>query len=70
MSRKWALIVSDYRREYGMSCDDLAAINIDEFQWLLQGLSEHSRFAAAWRDEPTTLHDPAERAALIAAARR
>lgn len=62
--------MADFRREYGMSCADLAAIGIHEFQWLLAGLSGDSRFAHAWRDEPTTLHDPADRAALVAAARR
>jgi len=62
--------VSDYRREYGMSCADLAAIGLHEFKWLLQGLSGQSRFAQAWSDAPVTLYDPADRAAVIAAARR
>lgn len=62
--------MADFRREYGMSCADLAGIGIHEFQWLLGGLSGDSRFVQAWQDAPTTLHDPADRAALVAAARR
>jgi len=53
-----------------MSCADLAGIGIHEFQWLLAGLSSDSRFVHAWHDAPTTLHDPADRAAIVAAARR
>lgn len=53
-----------------MSADQLVAATFQEFMWLLQGLSERSRFNRAWADQPKTLHDPAERAALIAAARR
>jgi hypothetical protein len=62
--------VADYRREYGMSGDQLARLSLDEFMWLMQGLSKNSRFQMAWHDHPKTLHDPAERAALVAAARR
>lgn len=53
-----------------MRPDELAGLPVDEFRMLLQGLSEYSRFAAAWNKKPKTLHDPEERAALIAAARR
>lgn len=49
---------------------DLAALPLDEFLWLLQGLSKYSRFMQAWHDKPKTLHDPSARAALIAEARR
>jgi hypothetical protein len=62
--------VSDYRREYGISSDELAGLPVTEFLWLLQGLSRNSRFQRAWSEKPKTLHDPADRAALIAAARR
>jgi len=50
--------------------DELAGMDLDEFMWLLQGLSRNSRFNRAWRDQPKHMHDPDERAALIAAARR
>jgi hypothetical protein len=70
VQQRWALVVSDYRREYHMAGDELAALSLREFLWLLQGLSKHSRFQAAWRDQPKNLHDPDDRAALIAAARR
>lgn len=62
--------MSDYRREYQVSADELAAMSLNEFMWLLQGLSKHSRFQRAWADQPKTLHDPADRAAITAAARR
>lgn len=66
----WPLIVADFRREYGMDTDELSGLTLNEFQWLLQGLSSKARFARAWSEKPKTLHDPAERAAVIAAARR
>lgn len=62
--------MSDYRREYHMPSDELAGLSLDEFLWLLQGLSKNSRYMKAWADQPKTLHDPADRAAVIAAARR
>lgn len=62
--------MSDYAREYQRDCDALARMSFHEFMWLLQGLSKHSRFMRAWADKPKTLHDPADRAAVIAAARR
>lgn len=62
--------MADFRREYGMGSAELAGLALDEFQWLLTGLSAKARFARAWADEPKTLHDPDERAALIDAARR
>lgn len=61
--------MSDFRREYGMAGADLARIDVHEFRWLLNGLSEASRFARAWSDEPKHLYDPAERAAVLARAR-
>lgn len=70
VQQRWALIVADFRREYGVPGAELAALSLDEFQWLLSGLSSKSRFLRAWADQPKTLHDPADRAALIAAARR
>lgn len=63
-------MVSDYRREYGMPGDELAGLSLNEFLWLLQGLSKNSRFQRAWADAPKHLHDPADRAAVHAAARR
>lgn len=53
-----------------MSGDELAELSLPEFMWLLQGLSEHSRFQHAWQDEPRNLYDPADIAAVKAAARR
>lgn len=70
MQTHWGFIVADFRREYAMGTDELAGLSLDEFQWLLQGLSEHSRFRIAWSDAPKTLHDPADIAAITAAARR
>lgn len=70
MQRRWALIVSDFRREYRVSGAELAGMSLPEFQWLLQGLSEHSRFAQAWQDEPKNLYHPDDIAAITAAARR
>jgi hypothetical protein len=70
VQQRWALIVSDYRREYGMSGDDLASVDVHEFMWLLQGLSKNSRFQRAWADAPKTLHNPDDRAAIRAAAMR
>lgn len=49
---------------------ELSALSLNEFLWLLQGLSKHSRFICAWNEKPKTLHDPADRAALVASARR
>lgn len=62
--------MADLRREYGVTSTELRDMSLDEFQWLLSGLSGESRFQQAWADQPKTLHDPADRAALIAAARR
>lgn len=62
--------MSDFRREYAVSSADLVDMSLDEFMWLLQGLSHRSRFQRELADRPKTLHDPAERAELIAAARR
>lgn len=67
---QWGLIVSDFRREYQMPGADLACLSLDEFQMLLAGLSAKSRFHRAWADKPKTLHDPAARDALRAAALR
>jgi hypothetical protein len=53
-----------------MSCPELAGISLPEFQWLIQGLSKHSRFQQAWSDAPKHLYDPADIAAVRAAARR
>jgi len=62
--------VADFRREYQVSGTELAALPMCEFRWLLQGLSDRSRFVRAWDAQPKHLHDPADRAAIIAAARR
>lgn len=62
--------MSDFRREYHVTSDQLAVMSAPEFMWLVQGLSDQSRYRLAWSDKPKTLHDPADRAALIAAARR
>lgn len=67
---RWSLVVADFRREYGMDPDALAALDVDHFRWLLTGLSDRSRFRTAWSKAPKHMHDPNDRAALIAAARR
>jgi hypothetical protein len=53
-----------------MPGDELAALSLNEFSWLVQGLSEHSRFAHAWNSQPKRLYDPADRASVRAAALR
>lgn len=70
MQQRWALIVSDFRREYGVSADELAGMALDEFTWLLQGLSTDARFAQAWADAPKNLYRQDDIAAIRAAARR
>lgn len=66
----WPLVIADYRREYHMDGAALAGLSLDEFLWLLRGLSQRARFVQAWTDTPRHMHDPEDRAALIAAARR
>jgi len=66
----WPLVVADYRREYHMDPRALACLSLQEFLWLLRGLSHRARFTRAYADAPKHLHDPADRAAVIAAARR
>lgn len=66
----WPLVLADFRREYRLDGDDLARLTLQEFLWLLRGLSTRSRFMQTYADAPKHLHDPADRAALIAAARR
>lgn len=53
-----------------MPRSELAALSTPDFLGLLKGLSKHSRWMQAWHDKPKTLHDPADRAALRAAALR
>lgn len=62
--------MSDFRREYQISGDELGRLDTQEFSWLLQGLSTRSRFVQAWEREPKHLHDPSDIAAVHAAARR
>ena len=66
----WPLVLADFRREYQMAGHDLAALTLQDFLWLLRGLSTRSRFMRTYSDAPKHMHDPADRAALIAAARR
>ena len=66
----WPLVLADFRREYQLTGDGLAALSLQEFLWLLRGLSTRSRFMQTYADTPKHMHDPADRAALIAAARR
>lgn len=66
----WPLVLADFRREYQVSGAVLAALSLQEFLWLLRGLSTRSRFMQTYADAPKHMHDPADRAALIAAARR
>lgn len=66
--RHWALVVADWSREYPNR--DLATESFPGFMWHLQGLSKHSRFMAAWHDAPKNLYNPADIAAVTAAARR
>lgn len=69
MSR-WPLLVADFRREYGVSAQELARMALDEFLWLMQGLSRQSRFVKAYADRPRTLYSPDDIKAVHAAARR
>lgn len=62
--RYWALIVSDFRREYQMPSDALAVIDLDEFRLLLKGLSPSARFIKAWRDAPRNVYTAADIAAV------
>lgn len=66
----WPLVLADFRREYHMAGEALAALSLQEFLWLLRGLSTRSRFMQTYTDTPKHLHDPEDRAALVAAARR
>lgn len=66
----WPLVIADFRREYHMAGHHLAALSLREFLWLLRGLSSRSRFMQTYREAPKHLHDPADREALIAVARR
>ena len=70
MIRRWALVAGDFAREYGVERHGMARMSVDEFMWRVRGLSAESRTLQAWADEPKNLHDPADRAAIIAAARR
>lgn len=70
MLTHWPLVLADFRRDYQMDGDTLAGLSLQEFLWLLRGLSSRSRFMQAYHDAPKHMHDPADRAALIAAARR
>lgn len=70
MATRWALVVADFRREYGMDADELAELPFLDFQWLLQGLSKHARFLTAWAKAPKHVYDRDEIAAITAAARR
>lgn len=65
MIRKhWALIVADYRREYDLPPDGLATLDLDEFLWLLRGLSPQARYMKAWRDAPRNVYTDADIAAV------
>lgn len=66
----WPLVLADFRREYQVDGGALARLTLQEFLWLLRGLSTRSRFMQTYTEAPKHLHDPEERAALIAAARR
>ena len=70
MLANWSLVVADFHREYGVDSDALRAMSSLDFHLRLGALSSRSRFLAAWDRQPKHLHDPAERAALMAAARR
>lgn len=70
MLGRWPLVLADFRREYQLDGDALARLSLQEFLWLLRGLSSRSRFMQTYGDTPKHMHDPADRAALIAAARR
>lgn len=62
--------MADYRREYQMTGDELGALDLSEFLWLLQGLSKNSRFQRAWQDAPKHVYDDADIDAIKAAAKR
>jgi hypothetical protein len=62
--------VADFRREYGITPDELAAMGLPDFHMYVRGLSRHSTFLQAWSNAPKHLYDPADVAAVTAAARR
>lgn len=47
--------MADFRREYGITADELFDLNELEFRWLLTGLTGDSRFAQATANEPVEL---------------
>lgn len=70
MQKRWPLLVADFRREYRIGGAELADLPAREFVWLLQGLSDRSRFRQAWAAEPKHVYDPDEIDAIKAMARR
>lgn len=67
---RWALVLADFRREYHLDGAGVAELGAPEFWRLLRGLSYRARFSTEWRETPKHMHNPDDRAALIAAARR
>lgn len=62
--------MSDFRREYQIQPDELAVMSLPDFRMYVTGLSRHSRFQQAWAKAPKHLYDPADIAAVKAAAMR
>ncbi|SDL14331.1 hypothetical protein SAMN05428985_11031 [Nocardioides sp. YR527] len=56
--------MADYRREYDLSPDAVAVLDLPEFLWLLRGLSPSARFMKAWRDAPRNVYTDADIAAV------
>lgn len=42
----------------------VAVLDLDEFLWLLKGLSPQARFMKAWRDAPRNVYTDADIAAV------
>jgi hypothetical protein len=68
--RHWALIVADFRREYGITEDALAQMGWRSFRTHLIGLTGDSRYWDAYRRAPRLVTDPGEIASITAAMRR
>lgn len=65
MIQGWALIVADFRREYGLTADNLHAMSSREFRWLLTGLSPDARWVEWARAQPRVVTSEAETQAIF-----
>lgn len=65
MRRHWALIVSDFDREYGYDSDALARMGWRDFVMRVKGLSPSSRYVQAIARDGDRITDPTEAQALL-----